>query len=211
MGLDRDVLVMLKGATATVTENVLDAVITAVETPVSVTVAVTEKLPALVGAPLMAPAVVAESPSGSPLTDQENLPVPPLAVRLAEYATLTVPSGSEVVVTVRAPAAMVTGKVWVTVALAESVTVTLTVDCPAVVGVPLTEPLAKLSPSGSPVTTKVYGGVPPVAPIWPVYATPTCPLPSVEVAARAVVFTVRLKFLDPGCDWTLSFTTMLKP
>ena len=102
---------MLKGATATVIENVLDAVITAVETPVSVTVVVTEKVPALVGVPLIAPAVEAESPSGRPLTAKDYLPLPPMAARVAEYATFTVPSGSEAVVIVSAAAVMVTGKV----------------------------------------------------------------------------------------------------
>lgn len=45
-----------------------------------------------------------------------------------------------------------------------SVTLTDRVNCPAVVGVPLMVPFAKVSPAGNPVTVNVYGGVPPEAP-----------------------------------------------
>lgn len=65
-------------------------------------------------------------------------------------------SGAEVIVRL-SPA--------LTVVLFESVTVTLTVNVPTLVGVPVIAPVADeiLSPSGSPEADQVYGGEPPVA------------------------------------------------
>jgi hypothetical protein len=65
---------------------------------------------------------------------------------------------------------MVTGPVVVPVGLLESVAFTVTVDAPAVVGVPLTtQLLARANPAGSvpAVKAQLYGAVPPLTPIVP--------------------------------------------
>ena len=70
---------------------------------------------------------------------------------VAEYATLTVPFGNALVVSDRAAGlmVMVSGPEVVCCGLLESVTFTVTVEDPAVVGVPLTvQPLSE-SPAGS--------------------------------------------------------------
>jgi hypothetical protein len=66
---------------------------------------------------------------------------------------------------------IVTGLLLVLAGFAESVALTVMVEVPAVVGVPVSEQLLfRVSPAGSdPVTNvQVYGAVPPVTPMLPV-------------------------------------------
>ena len=66
--------------------------------------------------------------------------------------------------------------------LLESVTFTVTVAAPAIVGVPLTVQPINDKPAGSvPVIEHVYGVVPPLAAMVALYATPTWPLGKVFV------------------------------
>jgi hypothetical protein len=62
----------------------------------------------------------------------------------------------------------------------ESVTLTVNENGPAVVGVPVIAPVVgfNVRPGGrAPVATEnVYGPVPPVTVIWPLYAVPTVPV-----------------------------------
>ena len=97
---------------------------------------------------------------------------------MALYETPTVPLG-KVPVIVNGAGAMTTVctplVAWAG-ALA-SVTFTVTVDEPDVVGVPLTTHPLSESPAGSvPVMEHAYGVVPPVAVMFALYETPTVPL-----------------------------------
>ncbi len=85
---------------------------------------------------------------------------------------MTVPAPGPVMVSVAGAdsTAMVTGPVVVSCGLLESVAVTVTVDVPATVGVPLiTQPMA-VRPAGKvPLTiVQLYGPLPPVTPMVPV-------------------------------------------
>jgi hypothetical protein len=118
--------------------------------------------PAVVGVPLSTPAVLRLIPAGSPVAVQPYGGVPPAADKLAEYAAPAVPSGGDEVV-MMSGGAIVTDKFSVPVALLASVTVTLTENGPAVVGVPLIVPVngSTPRPGGSPVAVHVRGGTPP--------------------------------------------------
>ena len=78
---------------------------------------------------------------------------------------------------------MVSGPVVDCVGDSESVTFTVTVELPAVVGVPLTVQPLMLRPSGSvpAVMVQLYGEVPPLTPMIALYGTPTVPEGRVEV------------------------------
>lgn len=68
----------------------------------------------------------------------------------------------------------------------ESVTVTVTVEVPGVVGVPLTVQLVRVKPAGrEPVMEHVYGVVPPLAVTVELNGTPTVPLGNVFVSVNA--------------------------
>src|SRR5450759_2067890 len=123
--------------------------------------------PAAVGVPEIAPAADMLRPAGSPLALKVSGAVPPDAAKLAEYAVPTVPMGAEAVVIASGAGAMVTGEGRLAGAMlvpAASVTLTITVKLPAFVGVPLMAPAAvAVTPSGRPVTVRLYGGTPPDA------------------------------------------------
>jgi hypothetical protein len=137
--------------------------------PESVTMTVMFEVPGAVGVP---PTVqpVSVSPAGKVPDVMEQLygVVPPLASIVALYTTPTVPFGN---VFVRTSAAglitMVSGPDVVCVGEPASVTFTVTVELPAVVGVPLTVHPLMLSPAGNvpDVITQLYGDVPPLAPM----------------------------------------------
>ena len=74
---------------------------------------------------------------------------------------------------VRAAGAISTVKLALALAPVESVTVTETVNLPALVGVPVSEAPPSCTPGGSPLPVKLYGGVPPVAPNCAEYTAPT--------------------------------------
>jgi hypothetical protein len=71
--------------------------------------------------------------------------------------------------------------------LPESVTITVTVELPAAVGVPLTVQPLSVSPAGRVpvVMEQLYGEVPPLAPMVALYVMPTVPSGSVLVSVRA--------------------------
>jgi len=117
--------------------------------------------------------------------------VPPVAARVAEYAVPTVPPGREVVViesgrpeitTIDRLAVAVIGGLW------ESVTATVKLKVPTVVGVPKMTPVEALrvSPGGSEPTDtdQVSGGFTLNAVRVAEYAVPTWP-PGTEVVVIA--------------------------
>ena len=117
----------------------------------SVTVTVRFEVPAAVGVPpTVQPLNVRPAGSVPELIEQLYGVVPPLAPIVAEYVTPTVPPGS-VLVSVNAAGlmTMVSGPVVDCAGDSESVTLTVTVELPAVVGVPLTVQLLMLSPAGN--------------------------------------------------------------
>jgi len=118
--------------------------------PESVTFTVTIELPAIVGVPLTTHPV-RERPLGNvPVMEQVYGELPPLAVIVALYATPTVPFGSVLVrFSGLGAITIVSFALTLCVGVLESVTFTVTVELPAVVGVPLTEQPARLRPAGS--------------------------------------------------------------
>ena len=117
----------------------------------SVTVTVMFEVPGAVGVPLtVQPLSVNPAGSVPELIEQLYGVVPPLASMVALYATPTVPLGSELVsVSAAGLITMVSGPVVDWVGDSESVAFTVTVELPAVVGVPLTvQPLSD-NPAGS--------------------------------------------------------------
>lgn len=137
--------------------------------PESVTMTVIFEVPGAVGVP---PTVqpVSERPAGNVPDVIEQLygVVPPPASMLALYTTPTVPFGN-VFVSVSAAGliTMVSGPEVVCVGEPASVAFTVTVELPAVVGVPLTVQPLMLRPAGSvpDVIVQLYGEVPPLTPI----------------------------------------------
>ncbi len=150
---------MLTGVTAAAIVMLSDLVavctVGAVESVTS-----TEKLvvPEAVGVPDMVPVDAFKvSPAGRApeFIDQTKGVVPPLAARVALYAVPCCPLGSEAVVILIGVAAAATAmlKDFVAVCLVgavESVTLTVNVNVPEAVGVPLTCPVAvfRFSPAG---------------------------------------------------------------
>lgn len=98
--------------------------------------------------------------------------------------------------------------------LPESVTFTLTVELPAIVGVPLTVQPVSASPAGSaPVMEQEYGAAPPVAVMVELYATPTAPLGNVFVRASArgwMTIVSTALTLCAGFPESVTFTVMVE-
>lgn len=132
----------------------------------SVTLTVKLDEPVAVGVPLIIPAARLNPGGSDPLaTDHVYGGLPPVALTACEYAVPAVPAGNEDVVIVKAGALMVSDSAALADAEALSVTLTVKLDEPAVVGVPEIVPPARLNPAGSdPLPMDhVYGEVPPVA------------------------------------------------
>ena len=123
----------------------------------SVTVTFTLKVPLAVGVPVMPPLLLIDNPAGKPVAVQVYVGMPPRAPTEAVYAAPTVPDGSEVVVIFRAGALTTRGNdvVAVSAGVELSVTVSLTLEVPAAVGVPVMVWPLTLNPAGSPVAVKV--------------------------------------------------------
>jgi hypothetical protein len=104
------------------------------------------------------------------MRDHEYGGDPPDAASAWEYATPTVPAGSDAVVIPKAGGLMVSDNAAVADADALSVTRTVKVLDPAALGVPdMVPPAARLNPAGNVplATVHEYGGDPPVAPsVW---------------------------------------------
>jgi hypothetical protein len=112
---------------------------------------------------------------------QEYGVVPLLAVSVDEYAVPTVPLGNEVVLIVSVGALVMieNGLVAFCTGKEESVTWTVKLDWPALLGIPLIVPsLLRLRPAGNVPDTSVheYGVVPPEAVSIVEYAVPTVAL-----------------------------------
>jgi hypothetical protein len=107
--------------------------------------------PAAVGVPEMTPAELIARPGGSaPLaSDHVYGGLPPVAPSVVEYGTPTVAAGSDVVVMTSGGATVIDSDLVVE-CVAASVTFTVKVDVPALVGVPeMTPALLIASPAGS--------------------------------------------------------------
>ncbi len=75
----------------------------------------------------------------------------------------------------------------------ESVAVTVSVEVPAAVGVPVIAQLLEVRPAGSPVIVQVYNPIPPFTPTLPVYGVftvPFCGDESVNVPAGLELITM---------------------
>ena len=96
---------------------------------------------------------------------------------MAVYAVPTTPDDRLVVETANAGVLIVSDRVLVAVfaGVAESVTMIVTVEVPAAVGVPVICAPFTLRFAGNPLAENVYGDTPPVAPRLAVYALPTTP------------------------------------
>jgi len=104
--------------------------------------------------------------------------IPPVAFSVAEYITLTCPSGRLLVVIDNCAGAITTCNGSVVLWEAASVTFAVNPNVPAAVGVPDNTPaLDSVSPPGSvpALTDHMYEPVPPVAASDAEYAVPTCP------------------------------------
>ena len=178
---------MLSGAYTTVSVTVPDAVFPAPS--VTFTANVPAVSPAF-GVPLTTPAGLSVSPTAlSPVPDVTvhvyPLPLPPLALSVAEYAVPTVPFASVVVEIFTGGYATTSDNVPLTpVSPYASVAFTVNVLVPALVGVPEIAPaLDSVSPVGSAPLPSAYVSppAPPVAATLAEYAVPTVPPASVVV------------------------------
>jgi len=144
-------------------------------------------VPAVVGVPEICPLVpfTLSPPGNAPtVTLQLTGAVPPLEASVELYARFTSPAGSVAVVTVSTGALMVMLNAFVLVSggLPESVTFTVKLEVPAVVGVPVIAPVLalRLNPAGKAplVILHVNGETPPLSCSAALYAVPTVPLAS---------------------------------
>ncbi|HYI09907.1 MAG TPA: hypothetical protein VEK57_12655, partial [Thermoanaerobaculia bacterium] len=170
----------------------------------SSTVTVTVNEPAMVGVPKSAPLSFICIPLDSPVADQVYGVEPPVAASevFAPYPTPTVAvAGSKAVLVIEsgwvAPATM-SGRFFEADFCGEllSSTVTVTVNEPAMVGVPKSAPLSFICiPFGSPVADQVYGVEPPVAAseVFAPYPTPT-----VAVAGSKTVLVIESGWVAPA-------------
>ena len=146
---------------ATVTLKLLVAV-----APVlSRTVTVIVDVPGVEGVPEKAPLEERLTPAGSPLAVHVNGGTPPVALSEPVNGVPRVGVGIVPVVIDRGGDAIVRVNERLAVARTESVTVAVTLNVPASVGVPLKAPFGEaVTPGGSPAAENVYGCVPPAAP-----------------------------------------------
>ena len=147
-------------------------------------------VPAAVGVPVTVPLPPNVRPAGNEPAEMDHVygAVPPVTVRFCgAYAAPTVPDESAVAVIVGTDAAAMTiCSGCVPERFAASVTFTVKLEVPAVVGVPEIVPLlASVKPVGSDpaLIDHVYGGVPPLTPRFcGPYFVPAVP-PGREVVA----------------------------
>jgi hypothetical protein len=171
--------------------------------------------PAVVGVPDIAPPADKLSPAGNdpPDTDHEYGGDPPDAASVCEYATPTVPAGSDDVVMPSAGGLIVSDNAAVFDVVALSVTLTVKLADPAAVGVPdIAPPVDRLNPAGSDPADSdhEYGGDPPDAANVCEYATPTVPAGSDDVvmpSAGGLIVSDRAAVVDAAA---LSVTLTVK-
>ena len=173
----------------------------------SVTLAVKFDVPAVVGVPVIVPVLESVRPAGSDpaLMDHVYGVVPPEAPRVCcGYTVPAVPPGSDVVVMVGG-----VGAGLITICsgcvldkFAESVTLTVKLDVPAVVGVPVIVPvLDNVRPAGRDpaLMVHVYGAVPPDTPrVCCGYAVPAVP-PGSDVVVMVGGVAAALMTICSGC------------
>ena len=93
----------------------------------------------------------------------------------------------------------------------ESVTLTVTVELPETVGVPLTVQPFTVSPAGNdPVIVQLYGVTPPLAPIVALYGTPTVPPGSVPVRLNTAGAIVIVSFVLTLCAGLAASVTVME-
>lgn len=184
---------------------------------VSVAIAVKLEVPETVGVPVMAPVEeLSDSPVGSvPLEiDHVGAPVPPVAVSVWLYATLTVSAGRLAVVIVTA-ALTTMDKAFVAVAPTLSVTLAVKLDVPDVVGVPVIAPVEATmeSPAGR-LPEEIdheRGEVPPVeARVW-LYVAPTVVAGRLDVVIEgAALTTMESAFVALAVSVSVALTVKLE-
>jgi hypothetical protein len=163
---------------------VIDNAAVAETEALSVTLRVKLDDAAVVGVPeIVLPEILKPAGSCPVATDHVYGGVPPVALSGCDYAMPTVPGGREDVVRFKAGALIVIDNAAVAETEALSVTLTVKLEGPAIVGVPEIVLPDRLKPAGrDPLAIDhVYGGVPPVALSVCEYATPTVPGPNDEV------------------------------
>ena len=190
----------------------------AVPPKLSVTFKVNPTFPAVVGVPVIAPVfALRPRPAGSGPGDNDHVYgcAPPVATAVCEYATLTSPSASDVVV-IDGAATMLIDSALVADAPTLSVTFNVNPTGPAVVGVPVIAPVLalRLSPAGSGPGDRdhVYGAVPPVAAAVCEYAILTSPSANefVEIVGADPIVIERFFVTDaPRLSVTLSVNPTL--
>jgi hypothetical protein len=154
---------------------------------------VNDAVAAVVGVPEITPVLVfSVSPAGSDPAVMLHVygAVPPTAPSMNEYAVPTMPAGSGDVDVIVSFATIMMLRFAVAVLLSASVTFTVKLELPAVVGVPDITPVLEFSdnPAGNVplLMLHVYGVTPPVAASVVVYATLTIPFGSVVVVIISV-------------------------
>jgi len=129
---------------------------------------------------VIAPVLESASPAGRVPDEIAHVygGVPPLAASVCEYAAPVYPDGRGELVVIASDATTVRLKVLVIVAGALSVTRTVKLYVPAVVGVPVIAPALESASPGGRVPDEiahVYGGIPPLAASVCEYAAPADP------------------------------------
>jgi hypothetical protein len=209
----REFVVMVRAGAATVMVSGCVAVVF----DASFTWTVKVDAPGAVGVPaIVAPLRLRPAGSEPDTIDQVLPPDPPVAARVAAYGAPTAPAGSDVVVIVRAGGATVIESGLVAVLLAESLTWTVKLDVPAVVGVPeMAEPFS-VSPAGSvpEAIDQMFPPAPPVELKVAEYGVPTVAggsedvvIASAGVAGAAIAIESGLLAVafDESVTWTVKF------
>lgn len=161
-------------------DTVIESDCDAVRFPVSVTDTVNPKLPTPVGVPEIVPAADIVTPGGRApaVIDHDFVPEPPVEMSTVSYADPCTAFGSVTVEIARAATTTIDSeRVAVRTGVPPSVTVNVTTDDPAAIGVPDTTPVDGLidRPTGSPVADQVYEPAPPIAAIVALYTLLTVP------------------------------------
>ena len=165
--------------------------------------------------PFSTPALLSVKPAGSEpeMIAQVYGGVPLIAENVCEYAAPTAPAGSGEGVTIASAVGLLIVKVRALDAVEPTWSVTCTVKLlvPAVVGVPYNWLMFRVKPAGSvpEMMAQVYCGVPPLAPSDPMYVVPTVPGNSELVVIHSAELIVKANALD-AVALALSVTCTVK-
>jgi hypothetical protein len=198
------------------TEINIDNCFEAVAPTLSVTRKVISEFPSTVGVPLIAPVPgLRDNPTGSDpvVMVQFSGAVPPVLAIVWEYANPRVPPESDVDV-IAGAGAITNDRVADDVAPTESLTVSVKLDVPDDVGMPLISPVPAVSPMPAgkfpPDTDHVNGPVPPLRATTVEYVIPTVPPVSVVVLMVSRGATTIDRPGDNAVAPTLSATRTIK-